>query len=340
MNCFRIAALVITLLKTATGATHVQPRPGACSGVCVNTHDPSIIRRDDGTYFRFSTGGGIAVHTADDLVGPWEYKGSVLPKGTKLKLTDHEMKPWKGAMDVWAPDVHFVDNTYYLYYSAVRNTSFDGHNMAAIGVATSPTMEIGTWKDLSGIGIQSNDNSKYNAIDPNLFEENGNLYMIFGSYETGLFQASMKNSPTAVIPDTYIKLAYQPKNHAIEGATMFKYGRFNYLFFSQGDCCGFDTKERSKIDEYKIKVCRSKPGVVDFRDKNNRRCTDGGGTVVFKSEGDVYGPGGQGVYDDEKYGPVLYYHYVNKTIGYADGQKQFGWNKLDFSSGWPVVKSS
>jgi arabinan endo-1,5-alpha-L-arabinosidase len=36
-------------------------------------------------------------------------------------------------------------------------------------------------------------------------------------------------------------------------------------------------------------------------------------------------------------GPVLYYHYVDTRIGYADGQKKFGVNKIDFSSGWPVV---
>lgn len=34
---------------------------------------------------------------------------------------------------------------------------------------------------------------------------------------------------------------------------------------------------------------------------------------------------------------ILYYHYVDITIGYADGDKQFGWNTIDFSSGWPVV---
>ena len=242
-------------------------------------------------------------------------------------------------MDVWAPDVHLVGDTYYLYYSAVRNASFDGHNLAEIGVATSRTMAMDSWKDLGGTGIKSNDASEYNAIDPDLFIEDDRMYMIFGSYEEGLYQASMENPPTAVIPNTYVKLAYEPtKPHANEGSNMFKHGGHNYLFFSHGDCCGFDKKDVKAIDEYKIKVCRSKPGVVNFRDAKGRRCTNGGGTVVLGSHGDVYGPGGQGVYKDPKYGPVLYYHYVNTSIGYADGQKQFGWNKLDFSSGWPVVK--
>jgi arabinan endo-1,5-alpha-L-arabinosidase len=55
---------------------------------------------------------------------------------------------------------------------------------------------------------------------------------------------------------------------------------------------------------------------------------------------DVYAPGGQGVfYDPNEDSIVMYYHWVNTTIGTAGDQFQFGWNKLDFSSGWPVVEA-
>lgn len=33
----------------------------------------------------------------------------------------------------------------------------------------------------------------------------------------------------------------------------------------------------------------------------------------------------------------LVYHYVNTAIGYGDGQKQFGWNQIVWSGGWPTV---
>jgi arabinan endo-1,5-alpha-L-arabinosidase len=89
-------------------------------------------------------------------------------------------------------------------------------------------------------------------------------------------------------------------------------------------------------------------------DANGVACTEGGGTVVLESHDNVYGPGGQyvasisllriistnrhrGVYTDPNLGPVLYYHYVDTTIGYSDSQKLFGWNAIDFSSGWPSV---
>lgn len=67
--------------------------PEACSGVCNNSHDPSIIRRNDGTYFRFSTGGKIAIHTAPSLTGPWAYQGAALPSGSSINLA--------GNQDLW-----------------------------------------------------------------------------------------------------------------------------------------------------------------------------------------------------------------------------------------------
>jgi arabinan endo-1,5-alpha-L-arabinosidase len=325
------AVLSAALLLVAVSA---YANPGKCSGTCVNTHDPSIIRRSDGTYFRFSTGGDIAVHTAPDITGPWAYQGAAITGGTSVTLSGYS-----GDMDTWAPDVRLVGDTYYLYYSAVRAVAFDTHNLAKIGVATSTTMDVGTWTDLGSTGIESNDNSEFNAIDPSLFEEDGRYYMIFGSYVDGIYQTAMEDPPTTNVASSYGKFSYDPENgNPEEGPTMFKYGEYNYLFFSHGQCCSLDTSKPAAGLEYKIKVCRSKQYVVDFRDADGTLCTQGGGTIVLESHDNVYAPGGQGVYDDPTYGPVLYYHYVDTTIGYADGQKQFGWNKLDFSSGWPVVE--
>ncbi|RYP78763.1 hypothetical protein DL771_000430 [Monosporascus sp. 5C6A] len=84
-------------------------------------------------------------------------------------------------------------------------------------------------------------------------------------------------------------------------------------------------------------VCRSSSPTGGFVGANGLDCTNGGGTVVLESHDNVYGPGGQGVYDDPTHGPILYYHYVDTNIGFADDAKQFGWNNIDFSSRWPVV---
>ena len=44
-------------------------------------------------------------------------------------------------------------------------------------------------------------------------------------------------------------------------------------------------------------------------DKEGKDLVDGGGEIVYGSNGDVYAPGGQGVLSGEVEGDVLYYHY-------------------------------
>lgn len=68
--------------------------------------------------------------------------------------------------------------------------------------------------------------------------------------------------------------------------------------------------------------------------------TQDGGTLLYGSSraNDVYAPGGQGVFvDPQLNSPVMYYHYIKPSVGYDYRQFQFGWNRLDFGSGWPVV---
>ena len=317
---------VSLLLLSALAAAYPDPLP--CSGTCTNTHDPSIALADDGTYFRFSTGGKFAVHNAPSLTGPWKYLGPAIPSGSIINL--------EGRDDLWAPDVSEVDGTYYLYYSV---SSFGSQN-SAIGVATSSLLE-GPWTDHGSTGVQSASGDDFNAIDGNLCNTGASLLMTFGSFWGDIFQQPMSNPPLKVSGN------FSPKNvifdptppQAVEGAFLYHHssGDF-YLFISAGICCGYDANNLpAPGKEYKIKVCRSSSATGPFEDEAGNDCLAGGGTVVLESHSFVYGPGGQGVFDDPKLGPVVYYHYVDTRIGYSDGQKRFGHNQLDFSSGWPVA---
>ncbi|EAW09988.1 arabinan endo-1,5-alpha-L-arabinosidase [Aspergillus clavatus NRRL 1] len=315
----------VTTIACLAGLAHGYANPGSCSGAC-NIHDPALIRRQsDGKYFRFSTGNKISYASSSSIKGPWTVLGSVLPRGSSINLP--------GKTDLWAPDISLVNGAYHLYYSV----SAFGSQDSAIGLATSATMDPNSWTDHGSTGIRSSSSKPYNAIDANLFHDGGNYYMTFGSFWHDIYQAPMNSAATAVSSGPY-NIAYNPSGtHAVEGAFMYKFGKYYYLFFSSGICCGYDTSRPAAGKEYKIRVCRSTSATGHFVDKHGVSCTNGGGTVVLESHGHVYGPGGQGVFTDPALGPVLYYHYVDTRIGYADGQKRFGWNKIDFSSGWPVV---
>lgn len=323
-NFLFYSSLTLSQSWTAYGFAN----PLSCSGTCTNAHDPSLIQRDsDGTYFRFSTGGKIAIHSAPSAQGPWTYKGAAIPACSSIQLA--------GNCDLWAPDVNKVGDTYYLYYSV---SSFGSQN-SAIGVATSTTLDSGSWTDHGSTGVRSDSSKNYNAIDGNLVAVGDKHYLNFGSFWADLFQIEMSNPPNKVASGaTRTQLAFNGTgSQALEGAYMFQQGNFYYLFFSSGKCCGFDTSRPAPGEEYKIMVCRSESATGGFVDQDSTPCTESGGTLVLGTHGFVYGPGGQGVYDDTELGPILYYHYVDTRIGFADGQKQFGINKIDFSSGWPVV---
>jgi len=299
--------------------------PGACSGSCV-VHDPSVCKRaSDGTYYRFSTGNKIQISTASSLSGPWTIKGSALPSGSSINLA--------GNQDLWAPDVQLVGSTYYMYYAV----STFGSQSSAIGLATSTSMDVGTWTD-HGAVTTSSSGAAYNAIDPNLVFSGSTPFLTFGSFWNDLYQIQLSTALTSTSGSAY-QLAFNSSGtHAEEGSTIYYRSPYYYLFFSSGICCGYDTSRPAPGAEYRINVCRSSSVGGPYVDKNGVSCKSSGGTTVLASHDNVYGPGGQGIFvDSSQGGAVLYYHYINPTIGYGDGQTQFGWNVIGWSGGWPAV---
>ncbi|KAF4635902.1 hypothetical protein G7Y89_g2194 [Cudoniella acicularis] len=305
-----------------------EPYPGNCT-----IHDPSLIRHTNGTYFLFGSGGNL--RTAPSLSAAWTERPDPLPTG------------------FGAPDVHLVGDTYYMYHQHdVHGTNLYSN----ISVASSLTMETGSWVEHANLSIPENF-QQYNLIDPNLLiapaEDNTpeKYYLSFGSYWHDIHQVNM--SGPLHVSSAPIDLEY---NHTTglglgenpsEGSFQFMWTpvaggkRFFYLFFSSGYCCA-PTYNIPPGDEYKIMVCRSENPSGPFVDAEGKSCkTENGGTLILGSHDDVYAPGGQGVlYDGSVDGGsvILYYHYI-KNFKNTAHPATFGWNKLDFdAAGWPFIK--
>jgi len=194
--------------------------PLACSGVCSDTHDPSLIRRSsDGTYFRFAT--GLDIHTAPALNGPWKNAGNVLNGGSKINNP--------GSKGPWAPDVHLVGNTYYLYYAV---SSFGTQN-SAIGLATSTTMDAGSWTDHGSTGLESKNGDPYNALDPNLIQVDGANFLTFGSFWGDIYQTQLSSDAQTWTKDAPYNLELNSTaDRPSEGSYLFSHGGYYYLFWS------------------------------------------------------------------------------------------------------------
>ncbi|KAH3971784.1 arabinan endo-1,5-alpha-L-arabinosidase [Parastagonospora nodorum] len=313
----------------------IYPDPEPCRGNCSWVHDPSIVY-DDNKYWRFTTSGNIAISTSRFLQGPWKYQGALLHNGTSIHLRDDQ--------DIWAPSIVKRDETWYCHYSV----SFIGSQHSEIGVATSTSLSPGSWTDHGAIGLPQN--SRYNLIDPFVFQESRDspAYFTFGSYWSGIQQIEMNNHDELLAwggdeRDIRTIISNTTANFAVqEGAIVYKNEEFFYVFFSVGQCCRRDFELALPGDEYHIVVCRAERIIGPYFDRKGRNClTQNGGTTVLASHGDMYAPGGQGVMLDPKSErTVVYYHYVKKSVGFEAGDFFFGFNYLDWRDGWPYVVSS
>jgi arabinan endo-1,5-alpha-L-arabinosidase len=208
-------------------------------------------------------------------------------------------------------------NTYYCYYSV----STIGSQESDIGVATSNSLQPGTWQDRGSIGIPRSD--RYNKIDPYVYQEDESnpTYFMFGSYWTGIQQIEMSSRRSLLNwtrPDEDIKnvIRNQTTDAAVvEGAAQWKQDDWYYIFYSVGACCNIPPNLVSPGNEYHIAVCRADSITGPYYDKDGKNClTENGGTTILASHGDIYAPGGQEVMahpDNDK--TVLYYHYGKST---------------------------
>ncbi|KAL1950447.1 hypothetical protein VTO73DRAFT_5571 [Trametes versicolor] len=328
--CASLATLSLSSVASPLATTF--PDPLALSGAHVYVHDPSLIQREsDGKYFLFTSHDKAGIITADNLAGPWTEIGSVLPDGSAINLPGND--------DIWAPDVSFHNGVYYAYYAVSVSGSMD----SGIGLATSTSMDPGTWTD-QGQVFATKTGDPYNAIDPTLtIDENGTPLLTWGSYWGDIYQFNLGNDFKTVATDPVQVAHNSTAPSPVEGSFVWKNGDFFYLFTSSGQCCSFDPNNLPPAgNEYKVFVGRSASAHGPFVDQAGVDMRNNGGTLVLASHGDVFAPGGEGIFTDSKSGKDIFvYHYLHSqgSIAYVEANSSLGLNAIDWTSGWPVLTS-
>ncbi|THC95403.1 hypothetical protein EYZ11_005127 [Aspergillus tanneri] len=270
-------------------------------GTDLRIHDPNIIKVGN-TYYSYSVGEHLVIHQAPGLDGPWKQTDCVLDKDSIIPKGDRKAP--------WAPTTIEVKGTFYCYYAV----SQAGCRDSAIGVATSTSPGPGSWIDRgaiihSGTGIGSDiyPMDVSNAIDPSVFiTTDGRGYLTFGSYWSGIWQIPLSKDLVSIDNGSLAEahhLAYEPQ--VILPVRQIQ----------ENPLCGDPSGGHPVEGGYNIRVGRSVSPRGPFVDKQGRDLVDGGGEIVYGSNRDVYAPGGQGVLTDGEV-DILYYHYLNKTVGY------------------------
>lgn len=309
-----VFTITLTLVVTAPQAS-AYPQPGRVTGD-VSVHDPSAVRRTDGSYLVAHTGNGIALKTSTDRIA-FRNAGAAFPGGASWTT------PYTGgSSNLWAPDLSYRDGRYWLYYSA----STFGSNRSAIFLATSPSGNAGTWTH-RGLVVESRTSDDFNAIDPDLVvDDQGRWWLSFGSFWSGVKMVAL-NPATGLRSDSALRSLAGRNGGPIEAPNIVKRGSYYYLYVSFDYCC------RGASSTYRVVVGRSTSVTGPYVDRVGTALTSGGGTEVLAGQGSVHGPGHQDVLADVD-GDVFFYHYYTDT-----GASRLGINLLALdSAGWPYLR--
>ncbi len=320
-------------------------------------HDPSKIIKCDDTYWIFGTGDGIYSMYSKDLIswqaGPTPFTKTVFPAW---------IKSYVGKFDgnFWAPDIIFMNDKYYLYYSC----SEWGTMTSTIGCVTNKTLNPNSpdfkWEDAGFLGIWSyQPGLALNAIDPSLMRgHDGKIWMVYGSFNeqgivvTEIDSVSGKPKTTAGnLPGTSIANSWtgpQSYNYGEgEGASMIYRNGYYYLFYNKGGCCA------GIASTYYMVMGRSTSPKGPFLDKSGKalrlKWQPSGGTIVLKhdnsrgTEDRYFGPGHFGLFSENGVDYVTFHYYdpngfypnpaVNNQGGPTLGLAKLVWDE----DGWPSI---
>ncbi|MRW85996.1 family 43 glycosylhydrolase [Pseudoduganella sp. FT26W] len=242
--------------------TTPTPTPTAITFADASVHDPSVIKVD-GTFYVF--GSHLATARSTDLMNWTKIADNVTatnPLFNNVITALADTFAWAQVTDLWAPDVvKLADGKFYHYYCACKGDS----PRSALGVAVADKVEgpyvnkqillkSGMWGLPGEDGVTIYDAlTMPNVVDPNtFFDQNGKLWMIYGSYSGGIFILEMDAATGLQKPGQGYGKHLMGGNHArIEGAYVMysPQSKYYYLFTSFG---GLDAN-----GAYNMRVSRS-----------------------------------------------------------------------------------
>ncbi|HEY3807960.1 MAG TPA: LamG-like jellyroll fold domain-containing protein [Kofleriaceae bacterium] len=296
----------------------VDPAPQtlALSGDTTNVHDPAIIA-ERGTYYVYSTAGGLQIRTSRDLVH-WTFQGSVFQAmpawvTTQLGLTSLD--------NLWAPDVSYFGGTYNLFYAASSfgvNNSCIGHAIKADLASSEP------WTDLGPV-LCTTSADDWNAIDPHVvLDAAGTPWMSAGSFWSGIHLFQLELDGTRADANRY-DLA-ETASTAIEASYIVYNAPYYYLFASYDACC------QGAASTYHVQVGRATSITGPYFDRTGLDMRIGGGSPVVLGDSRFAGPGSNAIL---RIGPTWWnvYHAYDAL---GSGIPTLRIAQLFWNQGWPV----
>jgi len=352
-----LVAVVLTSLPAAPPATEASSQnylnpltvriPG--NGLVETCADPTLIRgqqsgdtrwymyctmdplneadRDEAGNLRFRM---IPMLSSTDLVN-WTYEGDAFTERPTYATANSGL---------WAPEIQFFNDRYYLYYTVTETTLPGGGS--AIGVATSDG-PLGPWTHHDSPVIEPHPadccpDSRRWVYDPDVIEHNGQRYMYYGSYFGGISVRALSADGLSTAPGSQTNVAI---SNRYEGAELVWRNGYWYMFVSATDCC------RGELTGYSVFVGRSESPLGPFVDRDGQSFMDGrvGGTPVLTMNGNRWvGTGHNTVFQDLDGQWWTAYHAIDRNDPWIEGppfrvpKRPVLLDPIDWIGGWPTVR--
>ncbi len=322
-----VKAIMLFLLFGVPVFLQVEAQPGQnpLKGD-LRVHDPVMIKQD-GRYYIFHTGMGVSIKTSEDRI-EWKRSGRVFSQEDLPAWHREDIPDQNGHL--WAPDIHYRNGQYHLYYSVSAWMNFN----SSIGYATNTTLNpedpAYQWIDRGKVISYKNGGEGVNVIDPMVFiDDDGRIWLFYGSYQVGLRMTELDSETGHLLSDppdlTVITPALGEGVFIIEGAD------YHYIFASRGICC------KGLESNYQVVMGRAKDVHGPYLARNGESWLDNDYTLFLEGDYEEPGRGHNGFFFENDTTFCVYHAYTRS----AGGMPMLNIRPLFVDEeGWPTLEAT
>lgn len=195
--------------------------------------DPWVTEKDGFYYYMHTTGNNLRL---------WKTaKMSELGSATS-KVIWTPSATGAASRDIWAPEIHFLDGKWYVYFTAGPGNCCGGQRMWVLeNAAADPT--TGTWVEKGQIAVPNQD---LWAIDATILEQNNKRYLLWSGQEAGsdeqrIYIAPMSNPWTISGPRAQLSRPEYPwerngEPKVNEGPQVLRRNNKTFIVYSASHC--------------------------------------------------------------------------------------------------------
>jgi len=158
--------LMLMLILTSFGADDSSAASASTYSNPINTAgaDPYVMLHTDGYYY--------FTRTLGNRVDIWKSRSM-----TAIDLGQRKTvwTPPPGLNDIWAPEIHYIEGKWYIYYTANTGCGDDCRGVYVLENDSADPLQ-GDWTDKGKL------NTQYSGLDGTVFEHNGQLYFLYAAY--------------------------------------------------------------------------------------------------------------------------------------------------------------